>query len=210
MSSDIEREFAGALAEWPKDATANKRELSKILRVSVKTLGAMIDRYGGEFPIAKLGSYGVDYEFRIHDVVLFLSRKAAEVRQATCLQAKMVEELASSPDFFGASDLPGLSGHQQLALARARREQREVERFESRLVQQDDLIETMEIVLDVLIGQIDGLLNDLTRRFDFVGEREKYVREQVEDIISRMADIFHGRLGLKFALLETRLGRTGE
>jgi len=122
----------------------------------------------------------------------------------------MVEELAISPDFFGTPDLPGLSGHQQLALARARREQREVERLESRLVQRDDLIETMEIVFDVLISQIDGLLNDLTQRFDLVGEREKYVREHVEDILPRMADIFYERLDLKFSLLESRLGRTGE
>jgi hypothetical protein len=142
--------------------------------------------------------------------MLFLSRKMAEVRQATCFQAKMIEELAISPDFFGTSDLPGLSGHQQLALAKARREQRELERFEGRLVQRDDLIETMEIVFDVLISQIDWLLDDLPRRFDLVGEKEKYVREQVEDILPRMADIFYERLGLKFALLETRLGRTGE
>jgi hypothetical protein len=72
----------------------------------------------------------------------------------------------------------------------ARREQREVERLESRLVQRDDLIETMEIVFDVLISQIDWLLDDLPQRFDLVGEKEKYVREQVEDILPRMADIF--------------------
>jgi hypothetical protein len=207
MSSDSEREFAATLAEWPVDTTVNKSELARVLCVSVKTLGAMIDRYGGEFPIAKTGSHGVGYEFRIHDVLLFLSRKTAEVRQATCLQAKMVEELASSPDFFGTSELSGLSGHQQLALARARREQREVERFESRLVQRDDLIETMEIVFDVLLCQIDALLDDLTRRFDLVGEKEEYVCEHVEDIILRFADIFYERLGLKFALLESRLQR---
>ena len=210
MSSYSDREVAAALAEWPVDATVNKSELARVLCVSVKTLGAMIDRYGGEFPIAKPGSHGVDYEFRIHDVMLFLSRKMAEVRQATCLQAKMVEELAISPDFFGTSDLPGLSGHQQLALARARREQREVERLESRLVQRDDLIETMEIVFDVLISQVDWLLDDLPQRFDLIGEKEKYVRKQVEDILPQMADILFERLGLKFALLETRCGHTGE
>ena len=210
MPSYSDREVAAALAEWPVDATVNKSELARILFVSVKTLGAMIDRCGGEFPIAKPGSHGVGYEFRIHDVLLFLSRKTAEVRQATCLQAKMVEDLAIGPDFFGTSELPGLSGHQQLALARARQEQREVERFESRLVQRDDLIETMEIVFEVLLCQIDALLDDLTRRFDLVGEKEKYVREQVEDIILRFADIFFERLGLKFALLESHLGHTGE
>jgi len=53
-------------------------------------------------------------------------------------------------------------------------------------------------------------LDDLTQRFDLVGEKEKYVREQVEDIILRFADIFFERLGLKFALLESHLGHTGE
>jgi hypothetical protein len=122
----------------------------------------------------------------------------------------MVEELATAPVFNGTSELAGLSGHQQLALAKARREQRELERFEGRLVQRDDLIETMEIVFDVLISQVDWLLDDLPRRFDLVGEKEKYAREQVENIIPRMADIFFERLGLKFAFLETRLGHTGE
>jgi hypothetical protein len=68
----------------------------------------------------------------------------------------------------------------------------------------------VEIVFDVLLCQIDALLDDLPQRFDLVGEKEKYVREQVEDILPRMADIFFERLGLKFAFLKTRLGRTGE
>jgi hypothetical protein len=205
-----DRVIAAALAQWPADATVNKRELAKILRVSTKTLSVIIDGYGDKFPIEQPGSHSVSYKFRVHDVLPFLSRKMAEARQATCLQAKMVEDLAIGPDFFGTSNLPGLSGHQQLALARARREQREVERLESRLVQRDNLIETVEIVFDVLLCQIDALLDDLPQRFDLVGEKEKYVREQVEDILPRMADIFFERLGLKFAFLKTRLGRTGE
>ena len=63
MSGYSDREAAAALAEFPEGSIVNKGELAKILNMSVKTLGAMIDRYGDEFPIAKPGSHGVDYEF---------------------------------------------------------------------------------------------------------------------------------------------------
>ncbi|GBQ69693.1 phage DNA packing protein [Ameyamaea chiangmaiensis NBRC 103196] len=93
--------------------TVNKRELARLLRVSLPTLTSWLDKWP-EFPVVERGTNGVNWQFSVDDVVTFLSdrqaeeqaRKADRDEELMKLQLTLDLGLKSEPESLPSSRVP--------------------------------------------------------------------------------------------------------
>lgn len=98
----------------------NKRELARILGVSLPTMTAVLERYP-DFPVASRGSNGVPWQFDPELAKAFVLAKRDEERAADAAKSELLAQIAlplDEPQRPGAEG-PSLSSVERLQQARA-------------------------------------------------------------------------------------------
>lgn len=159
----------------------NKKELAKLLSVSLPTLDKLIDRYP-DFPIAERGQNGVGYKFRVAEVVPFLRERREVEERAAVERMSLLDELDLGLDPATPSRTGALTPAQKLATVRAERERRKLFAEAGFLVDVSELRHVLTGTLQHLARALDGLPNRLQRRFNLPVEVADAMRAEIEEI----------------------------
>lgn len=120
----------------------NKRELARILEISVPTLDETIARFHNSFPIVERGWNGRSWRFDVDAVIAFLREKQDERKRDALLAQYRLPIQADGP---GAP--PSLTPAQQFMMAKLRKLQRDEEYELGRLTRVSEVKESLTQML---------------------------------------------------------------
>lgn len=149
-------------------ALVNKRELARLLRTSVVTIGNWIERYGDEFPIRERGTNGREYAFDTAAVVAFLRRRQEEERRR---QENRDEQLAQIVLPLNLPQEPqqqksGVSVKEQLEALRLSAERRKEAVALGQLVKADEVTDALSRAFAALNRQLHAAVRSVGREFN--------------------------------------------
>lgn len=164
----------------PGKLTVNKRELAKLIECSLPTLNELIDRYA-DFPVAKRGSNGVEWEFDAQAVIEFLGeKKDAETRAAT-ERANLFKQFSLPIDAQAPEGSTELSPTQRKAIAEARIKERRLAIETGLLADVPQLRQNQTLVIARLGRFFDNLPPQLAREFNLPEEVMRAMRKRLDD-----------------------------
>lgn len=169
----------GGVAQTASVPTCNKRELAKILDVSLPTLDRMIDE-NPDFPVENRGSNGREYEFDPVKVKAWRDGKRAETIAA---HTARMQALGSFDLGDGTGADAKQTPHELLAHARFEEKRRELQRDAGLLMDVASLRAMQAPVIQAVVTFLDNLP-------DMIGRKHALAPGMVEDI---RADIEEAR-----------------
>ena len=165
-------------------AFVNKKELAKIMDVSLPTLDRLIDRYD-DFPIEQKGGNGQDYSFHAKEVKTFLDGQRALEEKSLADRADLLLDLnIALPGHEDGGT--GITPNQELSLVRAERERRKLQRESGLLVDIASIRQLMTPVF-VNLGQfMTNVPGRLGKRFNLPAEVVDAMSDEMADELRRV------------------------
>lgn len=161
----------------------NKRELAKILKCSLPTVGALVDRYA-DFPVERRGSNGVEWQFDPEAVTTFLQQKREEETAAAAeahqQRAELLDQFRLPIDDIAPSDDAGLTPQQRLASARARQIEDRMAREAGLLVPTTEVRARLSAALAQLNQFLAALPGSIGRRYNLPDPVVRDMRRTIE------------------------------
>lgn len=147
---------------------ANKRELARILEISVVTLDETIARYDNTFPILERGWNGRPWRFDVDAVVAFVREKQEERKREALEHDALLAQYRLPIQADGPGSPPNLTPAQQLAMAKLRKLQRDEEYELGRLTRVSEVRESLTRILIAWRELLHGRLREFaeTRGID--------------------------------------------
>jgi phage terminase Nu1 subunit (DNA packaging protein) len=169
----LERVMDGGVAPA---VTVNKKELARLLDVSLPTLDKMIEDHA-DFPVEQRGTNGCEWQFDPARVKAWSD--AQKAKADADYQARM--QALGRLDFEGATRKGGATdAHAQLALTRAERERRKLMQEAGLLIDVASLRATQAPVVQDLVVFLDGLADQIGRRFALAPGTIEDMRAMIE------------------------------
>lgn len=165
----------GGVAATVNAPTCNKRELARLLPVSLPTLDKMIAD-NPDFPIEGKGSNGREYEFDLVKVQAWRAAKLEEER------AHASERMSALGVFDFGDDAPANSSPTQMfALARYERERRKLAQEAGLLIDVATLrVRTQPVIMDLALF-LDALPDTIGRKLKLTPAMVEEVRVLLEE-----------------------------
>lgn len=161
----------------------NKRELAKILRCSLPTVGALLDRYP-DFPVERRGSNGVEWQFDPAAVTTFLQRRREDETAAAAEQhrerAALLDQFRLPIDDLAPPADATLTPQQRLATARARALEDKMAREAGLLVPTSQVRATLSTTLAQLNQFLAALPGTLGRQYNLPDPVVRDMRRRIE------------------------------
>lgn len=165
-------------------AVVNKKELAKVMGVSLPTLDRLIDRYD-DFPIKQKGGNGQDYSFNAKKVKAFLKKQRAIEEKNLADRADLLLDLNIVLPGHEEGG-PGITPNQELALVRAERERRKLKQEAGFLVDTASIRQQMTPVF-VGLGQfMTNMPGRLGKRFNLPVEVVDAMGDEMADELRRV------------------------
>lgn len=112
----------------------NKRELARILDISLPTLGEMIERHGDSFPVERRGSNGIEWQFDPEAVVAFVRAQREQDAAEAEKRAELLSQFGLPLDQAAPADQAGQKPTDILTAWRARKIHHEMAKEAGELV----------------------------------------------------------------------------
>lgn len=163
------------------DLRVNKRELARILGVSLPTMDALIDRYA-DLPIERRGSNGVEWQFDAAKVVAFIDgKKRAEAEQLQ-QRSEFLKQFTLPMDATAPEEsLGAVSASQRKQIAEALRIERQLARESGLLVSTAEIRQKLAAPVAQFGRFLDNLPQQLGRRFNLPDEVVRAMRDMLDD-----------------------------
>ena len=173
----------------------NKRELAKLLGVSLPTMSALIDRYP-DFPVEQRGGPGVEWKFRADVAKAFIADKKAEAEASSAARNELLAQFAlplldTEEEADGPS--PTLSAQDRLAQARALLAEDKLAKERGFLVAKSDMRARLTPVWATLGAFLQSLPADLAERHNLPGavvrDMRARIAQQQRELHARLLDL---------------------
>lgn len=164
------------------DATVNRDEMARLLRVSPPTLTKMLKDYP-DLPVASGGSRGVPYEFDAEAVIAWRREKVEQAKQA----ATERDELIAQFEFLAEPDEPSALAQtpaQRVQIAKAIELERKLARDAGQLVDTASIRQALQIALTVLGKRLDNMPAQIGRKYNLPEPVQREMRREIDEMRS--------------------------
>lgn len=161
----------------------NKRELAKILKCSLPTVSALVDRYA-DFPVERRGSNGVEWQFAADTVIAFLTTKREEEQAAAVAQhrerAALLDQFRLPIDDLAPAGDATLTPQARLAVARAKSIEDKMARESGLLVPTTEVRASLTAAIAQLNQFLAALPGTIGRRYNLPDPVIRDMRRSIE------------------------------
>lgn len=167
----------------------NKRELARMIGVSLPTLSALIDRYGDDFPISRRGTNGVEWQFDGQAVIDFLRAREAEQAASRTARDELLAQLRlplAEPDPPAGASATVITVKDQLEAARLREVLRKEAEAAGRLVDAAEVESRFTAVFTALNREVHALVRRLAAQQQWPDAVLRQVQADVEEMQERV------------------------
>jgi phage terminase Nu1 subunit (DNA packaging protein) len=161
------------------DKTVNKRELARLLGVSLPTLTEMIDRYP-DFPVEGRGTNGREWEFDAEKAVRFVRDKRDQTARAREDEQAFFRQFTLDVDVV-AEEERGLRPADRERLAKARMAERKLALEAGMLVSVAEVRQILAGAVARFARSLDGLPSQIAREYGLPEEVARSMRQSIDD-----------------------------
>lgn len=157
--------------------TVNKRELARIIDVSLPTLDRLLELYS-EFPVVQRGKPGVEWQFDPEEAKRFLQAKRDGQEREAAERRELLGQMRLSID---PPETAGQSAAQRLQTARARLLERKVSQEAGLLVSTAEMRQALTMAFAKFGRFFDQLAGRVARKHGLPIAVEHSIREMIDE-----------------------------